>query len=90
KTKENYILVTHADPRVYPNPAQNYITVEIPADFDASEVLLLNAIGQTVRSGVPQNALLQFNLAGLPSGMYYAKVVLKNGKVVLQKVMVIK
>ena len=90
KTKENYILVTHSDPRVYPNPAQQTVIVEVPADVEVSAVVLLNSVGQTVRSGVPKNSLLQFDLAGLPAGMYYAKVIQKNGKVVSRKVLVIK
>jgi len=90
KTAADYILVTHSDPHVFPNPAQNTVTVEIPADYEVSAVLMLNAIGQTVRSGVPRQAFIQFDLAGLPSGMYYAKVVLKNGKAISKKVIIIK
>jgi len=90
KIAEEYILVTHSEPRVYPNPAQGNVTVEIPADFEVSTVLLLNAIGQTVRSGIPQQALIHFDMAGLPPGIYYAQVILKSGKVASKKVIVMK
>ena len=89
KTKTAYIFVTAAEPRIYPNPARQDANIELPANYEVENILLLNAVGQTVRSGIPQNSLLQMNIAGLANGIYYAKVILKDGRVVTKKVLVL-
>ena len=89
KTKTAYIFVTASEPRIYPNPARQETNIELPADYEVENIILLNALGQPVRSGIPRNALLRLNLAGLAGGIYYAKVILKNGRVVTKKVKVL-
>ncbi|MGV3587739.1 MAG: M43 family zinc metalloprotease [Adhaeribacter sp.] len=89
QTKRAYIFVTANEPRIYPNPAQQFTNIELPANYEVENILLVNNLGQTIRSGIPQNALLRMNLAGLASGIYYAKVILKNGRVVTKKILVL-
>ncbi|MDB5263385.1 MAG: C-terminal target protein [Adhaeribacter sp.] len=89
RTKNTYIFVTAREPRIYPNPARQETNIELPADYEVENILLVNALGQTIRSGVPRNALLRLNLAGLAGGVYYAKVILTNGRVVTKKVLVL-
>jgi len=90
KTKTAYIFVTAGEPRIYPNPTPRFTTLELPADYEVQTVLLLNALGQTVRTGMPENSLIKFDLAGLANGIYYTKIVLKNGRVVTKKVLVLR
>ena len=89
KVKTAYIYVTYGEPRFYPNPAPGrVVTLALPADYEVEKVFLLNTVGQVIRTGVPQNAILQFNLNGLASGIYIAKIVQKNGRVVTRKLLV--
>ena len=88
KSKEEYIWATYLEPRIYPNPADGYVFIDLPADYEVTEVLLYNAVGQLVRSGVPQSSRLQFKLAGLANGMYYAKIISENGEVITRKILV--
>lgn len=88
KTKEAYIWATYLEPRIYPNPADGYVFIDLPANYEVTQVLLYNAVGQLVRTGVPQSSRLQFKLDGLANGMYYAKMVQQNGRVITRKILV--
>ncbi|GEO05681.1 hypothetical protein AAE02nite_33450 [Adhaeribacter aerolatus] len=89
QSKTAYIFVTAGEPRIYPNPAHQFTNVELPADYEVENILLLNSLGQIIRSGVPKNALLRMNLEGLASGIYYTKIILTNGRVVTKKLLVL-
>jgi hypothetical protein len=90
KVKTDYIYVTYGEPRIYPNPASgNTVTLELPADYEVEKVFLLNNLGQVILTGTPKNSILQFKLQGLANGIYFAKIVLKNGQVITRKLMVL-
>jgi PKD repeat protein len=90
RIKTSYIFVTYGEPRVYPNPAQDFVIIDLPADYEVKTIVLLNALGQPVRSGIPKNATLRMSLAGLANGIYYVRVMQKNGPVAIKKVLVLK
>ncbi len=78
------------DLRLFPNPATEMLTLELPA-FIASDLTLelLNARGQTVqRIDTEQNSnTLRMNVSNLPSGLYWVKMQAK-GELVVRKVVV--
>ncbi|MDO7874484.1 pectinesterase family protein [Hymenobacter sp. ASUV-10] len=69
--------------RVYPNPAQGHLTVELAGYRQATELSLLNALGQVVltrmltanESVAPQ----QFSLVGLAAGVYVLRATTAGG-----------
>jgi len=75
--------------KVFPNPAQGYVVLQREgiaqqtADFS-----LMDLSGRTI--AVPHfksdSDKLIFNLSSLPAGIYVAKVTLKNGQVIAEKV----
>jgi hypothetical protein len=89
-TKEDYLLVTPKDPTIYPNPAREWFQMEIPADFEVAAIELLNQVGQVVGSWKAQGKVARYNVAGLPSGMYYVRIIQQNGKVSTRKLVVLK
>jgi PKD repeat protein len=90
KVKTKYVYVTYGEPRIYPNPAPgDLVTVELPANYEVEKIYLLNAVGQVIQTGIPQNSMLQFKLKGLANGVYFAKIVLKNGQVITRKLLVL-
>ena len=66
-----------ADVKVYPNPASNQISVELPNEFETiSSIKLINQLGQVVASYVPteQTAIHLINLNSLASGIYTVSI----------------
>jgi PKD repeat protein len=74
---ENFLLPV----LIYPNPASESVTIEIPASENVITVQILNSIGQTVfvqnvnSSG--SKAISQINTEGLAKGIYTISI--KNG-----------
>ncbi|OWY20435.1 hypothetical protein C7N43_33295, partial [Sphingobacteriales bacterium UPWRP_1] len=65
--------------KIYPNPAQNQVTLYLPAAAAAAtgrQLLLYNASGQLVRQAALPDAVSQytFSVAGLPAGIYFCRV----------------
>jgi hypothetical protein len=89
-SKEDYILVTPRDPVIYPNPAREWFTLEIPADYEVAAVELVNPIGQVVGSWQTQEKVPRFNIAGMATGLYYVRILQKNGQVSTKKLVVLK
>ena len=64
---------------IAPNPAQNQVTLYLPAATVAAtgrQLLLYNASGQLVRQAALPNYVSQytFSVAGLPAGIYFCRV----------------
>lgn len=64
---------------VYPNPANDVVTVELPNASTAAVVSLLDATGRSVmqvRSMEQRgtHARTQLNMSGLPSGLYFVRI----------------
>ncbi|SDY68491.1 Ig-like domain-containing protein [Hymenobacter psychrophilus] len=76
-----------AQVRVYPNPAHGQLTISRPAGGPASAVLL-NAIGQQLRTVPLLTSETNISLEGLPTGVYALRVTLAGGQTVVQRVVV--
>lgn len=66
-----------ADVKVFPNPASNQISVELPNEFETiSSIKLINQLGQVVATYVPtqQTAIHHINLNSLTSGIYTVSI----------------
>ena len=63
--------------RVYPNPANDVITIET-SQATAHHYDLTNTVGQTVLSGELQQQIGQVNIKSLPAGVYY--ITISNGE----------
>jgi PKD repeat protein len=89
-TKQQYILVTPRDPLIYPNPAREWFDLQVPADYEVASFEMLNALGQVVGRWQTQNKTGRFSLAGISSGLYYIRIIQKNGQVTTQRLLVLK
>jgi hypothetical protein len=69
------------DVEVFPNPAQQFITVKQANVSGASEIRVFDINGRQVMTQKSSQLNTQLNIATLPSGMYLVKV-LKGGLVV--------
>jgi hypothetical protein len=67
---------------VYPNPANERITVILPANWKNEEkrIVFINATGQVVVDKTVTDLQNDFNVSRLPSGVYLVKAVTGTGK----------
>lgn len=64
---------------LYPNPAQDKLTVEIEnPSHSPSEVQIMNALGQTLQQEYVEGNLIQMDVSRLPSGIYFVQIKLAN------------
>jgi hypothetical protein len=63
--------------KLYPNPASEVFYIDTDSDFD--KVVLYSLVGKQVKT-YPSNQGV-YSIEGLPSGMYLARVVSREGKV---------
>jgi len=77
-TKADYLSVAEKDNtkavKVYPNPVNDYFTIEMDSDSNTSTIEVYSFSGQLVKMFSPQ-ANNRYNIADLPKGIYTIKVV---------------
>ncbi|WP_338791255.1 T9SS type A sorting domain-containing protein [Bernardetia sp. MNP-M8] len=81
--KANYI-------KIYPNPTTSLLNVELNTVLNASEVILVNALGMELQKTLITNSnKITLDLNNLSNGIYFVKIVSQKGifykKVVLKK-----
>lgn len=61
---------------IFPNPANNYVKIEVDTDhLDSGELRILNMNGQTVMNDTFMGSISkQYDISTLPSGMYLIRV----------------
>lgn len=75
---------------IMPNPAQNYMLVELPESVHQNQVLLINTQGQSLACEVnsPAQNWLQLNVETLPAGMYIIQVTGDSGTQYSERVII--
>ncbi|MDE5610309.1 MAG: T9SS type A sorting domain-containing protein, partial [Bacteroidales bacterium] len=71
-TTANERLYAESRIKVSPNPASDYVQVEV--SLGAGQWSLCNAGGKTVLRGTLSSTRFEINLQGLPAGMYFLRV----------------
>lgn len=66
---------------VYPNPAVDYFTIELPRHYENNtEVLLMDITGKTIHSFVMSGPVVNVPTGDLPEGMYIIRVSSEGGE----------
>jgi len=74
------------DFKIYPNPATEFVNIEITEFIDNLEFQLINAKGQNLKSGQIYNLTEQIDISDLENGLYIIRLISKeNGLVYTQK-----
>lgn len=71
--------VSKSELKIYPNPTTDYFSLQ--AASEVSEVRLMSILGKNVRS-FEAAANRKYYIGDLPSGMYLASLIDRNGKIV--------
>lgn len=67
---------------VYPNPANDQITVQLPTLSNTAQISLLNSMGQVMRSESAAKDQMQIDLNGLSSGVYFIEIVDQETRII--------
>ncbi len=82
-------VISRSEPKIYPNPASEFIAFENFSGTTLSEVSLINMNGQVVKIESDFQAANQLNVSNLPEGIYFVRIVSGTqtfvGKLVLSR-----
>lgn len=67
--------------KIYPNPASENITVELPISTGKSSLRLYEITGRLIQEKQLQVGTNSFSITELPAGVYLAEVVNENGRI---------
>ena len=73
---------------IFPNPANNYITISTPYNIPGkTKIILYDVIGKQLTASILTGSIEKINTADLPNGAYLLKIV-NNGTIATQKVLI--
>lgn len=73
-TNEDRIIAENPDVRVFPNPAGPAVRIEVSDDLRNADVRVYDARGQVVKQLRLNDAEIEFDTDGLPSGVYLIQI----------------
>ena len=77
-----------ASPAIFPNPANNQLTVTVPANGSGkTQLILYDAVGRRLSSSLITGTTHNINTTTLPNGSYLLKII-NNGMAATQKVLI--
>ena len=79
-------LITEKQVKIYPNPAQDVLKVEISEGIRPRKILLIGVNGAIIKSFEPNERLL--DIQSVPSGFYFLKIETENGYHLTKKVII--
>ena len=65
---------------IYPNPASDILMVSFPKEINSAEILIINLMGEVIRTENVTKATNSLNVSGLSSGLYLVSVI-SQGKI---------
>lgn len=83
------VQVTTSEVKVYPNPANEYTTIEATG-YRIEKVELVNLLGQTVFASEVNDSAIRINTTDLLNGTYFAKIYFSNNNTITKKVTISK
>jgi len=72
------ILINHELVKIYPNPANSIITVELLSNQESSTFRLIDITGKEVLSRQINSSYTQIDIQGLPKGIYFYQITNKK------------
>jgi len=79
-------IMTRDEPKIYPNPANNFISFGNFPEPTLQEVSLVNINGQLVRKELNFLATNQLKVADLPEGIYFVRIVIDDRIIVNKQI----
>lgn len=76
-----------SEAKIYPNPANQLINIE-SKDWEYATISLINTTGKTIKEIRMDDLTTQLNVREVPSGVYFIQLDLRNGAVILDKIII--
>lgn len=77
--QENTMRAKEPGIHAYPNPVTTTLTINGLHSNAVNRLTLTNAAGKVIKSAVTQNTAYHWNMAPLPAGVYFVRVIQDNG-----------
>ncbi|WP_182413419.1 M43 family zinc metalloprotease [Adhaeribacter radiodurans] len=87
-TKTQYIRVTGTEPVIFPNPAQEQVSIVAPANKELQQVQIVNSVGQVVLTQAATDNFVLLKLPNLANGMYYCRLWYANKLIETKKLII--
>ena len=87
-TKTQYIRVTGTDAILYPNPAEDELNIEAPANKELAQIQIINSIGQVILTQTATANFVTINLPAVASGLYTCRLWYKDGSTSVKKLVI--
>lgn len=81
-------IVQNLDLLLYPNPANDWLTVELKELNQSYQVQIINSSGREISRGEYTENQYSFSVNELPEGLYLLKIVFANGSITTQRFVV--
>ena len=84
---DNVELLSNQSISIYPNPATDKLTLEIPSAISLHQIEITDALGRVVQSikWKVQSHITTISVSDFPSGVYFIKVQLQDGSATIRK-----
>ncbi len=76
--------------KLYPNPTNNMLNIELPASVETAQFSIINYMGQVVRQGNLNRSKKVVNLLNLSAGIYQVNMILSSGEKYFEKIVLTK
>ncbi|MFC4231503.1 glycerophosphodiester phosphodiesterase family protein [Parasediminibacterium paludis] len=87
-TNTNFDELNASKISIFPNPAHNKVTVQLPVGMEEATVTIFSDLGATVAIDNGTGLLRQISIASKPSGTYLVRVTTKKGNSTTQKLLI--
>lgn len=67
---------------LYPNPATDHFTIEVPENFADAQAVITNILGEEIRSFILTNTITEINTNSIMPGMYYIRISAGNNTII--------
>jgi hypothetical protein len=74
------VQITTSDVKIYPNPANDYATIEV-VGYKIDKIELVNLLGQTIFITEVNASLIRFGTSDLTNGTYFVKITSNNNTI---------
>jgi len=75
-TKE--ITKSTSNLNIYPNPAANWVTINLANNKEIAKVIITNILGEVVKTTLINGESRQLSIEGLSNGIYFVSVETSN------------
>ncbi|MDQ4141916.1 MAG: M43 family zinc metalloprotease [Bacteroidota bacterium] len=89
-TKSRYIRVTGTEAIIYPNPAQEQLSIEAPANKELQEIQIINSVGQVLLTQSTSANFITLKLPNVANGLYYCRLWYTDGSVDTKKFVIVR